>query len=78
MPDKIQKRPNESIKRKKKTVIENIYKLGKFPGIDVAFTIRQMDSILLINPPTEQIFHYVFRAILQFNLGTALGKEEEI
>jgi hypothetical protein len=41
MPDKIRKRQNEAIKRKKKTVIENIHKLGKLPGIDVAFTIRQ-------------------------------------
>ena len=41
MPDKIRKRQNEAIKRKKKTVIKNIYKLRKLPNIDVAFTIRQ-------------------------------------
>ena len=40
MPDKIRKRQNEAIKRKKKTVIKNIYKLRKLPNIDVAFTIR--------------------------------------
>ena len=41
MPDKIRKRQNKTIKRKKKTVIKNIHKLRKLPGIDVAFTIRQ-------------------------------------
>lgn len=41
MPDKIRKRQSEAIRRKKKTVIENIHKLGQFPGIDVAFIVRQ-------------------------------------
>jgi hypothetical protein len=41
MPDKSRKRQNEAISRKKKTLIKNIHKLGKLPGIDVAFTIRQ-------------------------------------
>jgi hypothetical protein len=41
MPDKVRKRQNEAISRKKKTLIKNIHKLGKLPGIDVAFTIRQ-------------------------------------
>jgi hypothetical protein len=41
MPDKIRKRQNEAIKRKKNTMIENIHRLEKFPGIDVAFTICQ-------------------------------------
>ena len=41
MLDKIRKRQNEAIKKKKKTVIQNIYKLRKLSSIDVAFTIRQ-------------------------------------
>ena len=41
MPDKTRKRQSEAIRRKKKTVIEKIYKLGQLPGIDVAFFIRQ-------------------------------------
>jgi hypothetical protein len=41
MPDKVRKRQNEAINRKKKTLIKNFHKLGKLPGIDVAFTIRQ-------------------------------------
>jgi hypothetical protein len=41
MPDKTRKRQNEAISKKKKTLIKNIHKLGKLPGIDVAFTIRQ-------------------------------------
>lgn len=30
---------SEAISKKKKTVIEKIYKLGKLPGIDIVFTI---------------------------------------
>ena len=41
MPDKTRKRQNEAISRKKKTIIKNIHKLGKLPGIDLAFTICQ-------------------------------------
>ena len=41
MPNKIRKRQNKAISRKKKTVIKNIHKLRKLPSIDVAFTIRQ-------------------------------------
>ena len=41
MPDKVRKRQNKAINRKKKTLIKNFHKLGKLPGIDVAFTIRQ-------------------------------------
>jgi hypothetical protein len=41
MPDKTRKRQNEAISKKKKTLIKNIHKLGKLPGIDVAFTICQ-------------------------------------
>ncbi len=63
MPDKIRKRQSEAIRRKKRTVIENIHKLGQFPGIDVAFIIRQnrqytfYQSVDLADfpPPKEQI-----------------------
>jgi hypothetical protein len=41
MPDKTRKRQNEAIRRKKKTLIKDIHKLGKLLGIDVSFTIRQ-------------------------------------
>lgn len=41
MADKIRKRQNEAIRRKKISLIKKIHKLGKLPGIDVAFTIRQ-------------------------------------
>jgi hypothetical protein len=41
MVDKAHKRKSEGIRRRKKTVIRNIYKLGNCPGIDVAFTICQ-------------------------------------
>ena len=41
MPDKIRKRQNEAIKKKKKTVFKNIYKLRKLLNIDVIFIIRQ-------------------------------------
>jgi hypothetical protein len=41
MPDKIRKRQNEAISRKKNTLIKNIYKLGKLSSIDVAFAICQ-------------------------------------
>jgi hypothetical protein len=41
MPDKTRKRQNEAISKKKKTLIKNIHKLGKLPGIDMSFTIRQ-------------------------------------
>ena len=47
MPDKIRKRQNKAIKRKKKTVIKNIYKLRKLLGIDVAFTIRQNKQYII-------------------------------
>jgi len=41
MPDKTRKRQNETISRKKKTLIKNIHKFGKLLGIDIAFTIYQ-------------------------------------
>jgi hypothetical protein len=41
MVDKVQKRKSEAVRRKKKTVIKQIHKLGKYPGIDVAYTICQ-------------------------------------
>jgi hypothetical protein len=41
MPDKIRKRQNKAISKKKKTLIKNIYKFRKLPSIDVAFTIYQ-------------------------------------
>jgi hypothetical protein len=41
MPDKTRKRQNEAISREKKTIIKNIHKLGKLPGINLAFTICQ-------------------------------------
>jgi hypothetical protein len=41
MLNKTRKRQNKAISRKKKTLIKNIYKLGKLPSIDIAFIIRQ-------------------------------------
>ena len=41
MPDEIQKDTTRLSKGNKKTVIENVYELGKIPGIDVAFIISQ-------------------------------------
>jgi hypothetical protein len=41
MRDNTRKRQGEAVRRKKKTVIKNIHKLGQLPGIDVALVIRQ-------------------------------------
>jgi hypothetical protein len=41
MRDNTRKRQSEAVRRKKKTVIKNIHKLGQLPGIDVALVIRQ-------------------------------------
>jgi hypothetical protein len=60
MLDKIRKRQNEAIKRKKKTVIENIHMLGKLPGIDVAFSIRQNKSGLTLTSSISMLAMTVY------------------
>jgi len=61
MRDNSRKRQGEAARKKKKTMIKNIHKLGQFPGINIAFVIRQngqyitYQSVVDFPPSRKQI-----------------------